>query len=314
MLKSIRIENFRCFEETSIEGFEKVNLITGKNNSGKTTLLEAIFYFIKGKINNAEKINLQDKELINNLFFHQDTTKQIRLSGTIDAIKGWYTLIYKGDNTNDFIVPSDDFFGESHLREVKMIGVPRNRILDKEAKSIVEVFDEAEIDGNIEFVRDAIKIIDDSIEEARTFATRSKTIYLRKVNDKSFMPIYSYGDATQKIIEFIANLVTFSKQPHSTKILLIDEIENGIHHTVQAEVWRMLMKLCKHYNIQLFATTHSSEMIKAFQSVCAEEEFTGMGGYFELGRHAKTQQIIGVKHNLDTLEYELATGDTVRGE
>jgi len=74
------------------------------------------------------------------------------------------------------------------------------------------------------------------------------------------------------------------------------------------------MKLCKHYNIQLFATTHSLEMIKAFQSVCSEDEFSGMGGYFELGRNPKSQQIIGVKHDLETLEYELASGDTIRGE
>ena len=44
MLQSIEIENFRCFEKTSISGFEQINLITGKNNSGKTALLEAIFF------------------------------------------------------------------------------------------------------------------------------------------------------------------------------------------------------------------------------------------------------------------------------
>ncbi|MGK7956210.1 MAG: AAA family ATPase, partial [Crocosphaera sp.] len=41
-IKDIEIENFRCFEHTKIEGFERVNLIGGKNNSGKTALLEAI--------------------------------------------------------------------------------------------------------------------------------------------------------------------------------------------------------------------------------------------------------------------------------
>mgnify|MGYP006193319713 FL=1 len=43
MIKDIEISNFRCFEHTKIEGFERVNLIGGKNNSGKTALLEAIF-------------------------------------------------------------------------------------------------------------------------------------------------------------------------------------------------------------------------------------------------------------------------------
>lgn len=42
MLIDIEIRNFRCFEETKISGFERVNLIGGKNNSGKTALLEAL--------------------------------------------------------------------------------------------------------------------------------------------------------------------------------------------------------------------------------------------------------------------------------
>ncbi len=43
MLKEIEIQNFRCFEQIKISGFERVNLIGGKNNAGKTALLEAIF-------------------------------------------------------------------------------------------------------------------------------------------------------------------------------------------------------------------------------------------------------------------------------
>ena len=42
MLEDIRIQNFRCFENFKAEGFERINLIGGKNNSGKTFLLEAI--------------------------------------------------------------------------------------------------------------------------------------------------------------------------------------------------------------------------------------------------------------------------------
>lgn len=45
MLEEIEIQNFRCFEETKISGFERVNLIGGKNNSGKTALLEALYLF-----------------------------------------------------------------------------------------------------------------------------------------------------------------------------------------------------------------------------------------------------------------------------
>jgi len=42
MIKKLRIENFRCFKSTSIEGFRRVNIIVGKNAVGKTALLESI--------------------------------------------------------------------------------------------------------------------------------------------------------------------------------------------------------------------------------------------------------------------------------
>lgn len=38
MVKSIHIQNFRCFEDFQLEGFGRVNLIGGMNNSGKTVL------------------------------------------------------------------------------------------------------------------------------------------------------------------------------------------------------------------------------------------------------------------------------------
>ena len=43
MIKNIEIKNFRCFDKLKVLGFERVNLISGKNNAGKTALLEAIF-------------------------------------------------------------------------------------------------------------------------------------------------------------------------------------------------------------------------------------------------------------------------------
>lgn len=43
MIKNIEIKNFRCFDNLKVFGFERVNLISGKNNVGKTALLEAIF-------------------------------------------------------------------------------------------------------------------------------------------------------------------------------------------------------------------------------------------------------------------------------
>ncbi|MCD8489578.1 MAG: AAA family ATPase, partial [Desertifilum sp.] len=42
MLKSLRIENFRCFQVFELQQLGQLNLLVGTNNSGKTSILEAI--------------------------------------------------------------------------------------------------------------------------------------------------------------------------------------------------------------------------------------------------------------------------------
>jgi AAA15 family ATPase/GTPase len=42
MYRSFTVKNFRCFRDLTLEPLERVNLIAGKNNTGKTALLEAI--------------------------------------------------------------------------------------------------------------------------------------------------------------------------------------------------------------------------------------------------------------------------------
>ena len=47
MLKRLQIRNFRGFNKLKIDQLSGIDLIVGKNNSGKTSLLEAIFYQLK---------------------------------------------------------------------------------------------------------------------------------------------------------------------------------------------------------------------------------------------------------------------------
>ncbi|MBD2386276.1 AAA family ATPase [Cylindrospermum sp. FACHB-282] len=42
MLKSVKIENFRCFKSFELQQLGRINLLVGENNSGKTSILEAI--------------------------------------------------------------------------------------------------------------------------------------------------------------------------------------------------------------------------------------------------------------------------------
>ena len=54
-------------------------------------------------------------------------------------------------------------------------------------------------------------------------------------------------------------------------MLLIDEVETGIHYSALPEVWRFLLRAARESGVQVFATTHSWDCIEAFQKAAAEE-------------------------------------------
>lgn len=46
MLRDLTIQNYRCFQDFHIDDLARVNLIVGMNNSGKTSLLEAVYLLV----------------------------------------------------------------------------------------------------------------------------------------------------------------------------------------------------------------------------------------------------------------------------
>ena len=91
MLRSFNLKNFRCFQHFTLEPLERVNLIAGKNNVGKTSLLEAVFIFLNPtnpeslfQVNRLRGITrsgrFEDIEEIRGFFFDQDLDKVIEIS------------------------------------------------------------------------------------------------------------------------------------------------------------------------------------------------------------------------------------------
>src|SRR5438874_401184 len=48
MMKLVQIQNYRGFQKYVLSGLATVNLLVGKNNSGKTALLESIHFLASG--------------------------------------------------------------------------------------------------------------------------------------------------------------------------------------------------------------------------------------------------------------------------
>ena len=312
MIQSISIENFRCFDKTEIKGFQRMNLITGKNNSGKTCLLEALYFSLSHNIEETGHIRNPTFEANNESlkdFLFRPENQMIAFS--YDVIDGdiKQTSLRFSTQSNVWLNPTS--ITPIKLERKYCVDI----ILDKDKQipnslSIVRLIDDSKINGYYEKILEAIKTIDEEIEDLTTYASYPNILYVKKKGNKKYLPVSFFGDAMQKVLRYVS--VIFRNSNLKGSYLLIDEIENGIHYTAQKEVWQMLFKLCQHFDIQLFATTHSLEMIEAFEEACGE--FEGEGAYFEMARHAKTNQIIGIKHQISTLEYELETNAAIRGE
>ena len=90
------------------------------------------------------------------------------------------------------------------------------------------------------------------------------------------------GDGVNRFCYFA--IAMLSRRP---QYLLIDEIENGIHHSVQKEVWTAIGQVARDLDIQVFATTHSLEMIRAAYEAFSESGNLGEFRYHRLDRGAK---------------------------
>jgi len=54
-------------------------------------------------------------------------------------------------------------------------------------------------------------------------------------------------------------------------LLLVDEIESGLHYSVQPDMWRLVFQMAGRLNVQVFATSHSWDSIDAFQQAAQED-------------------------------------------
>ena len=85
------------------------------------------------------------------------------------------------------------------------------------------------------------------------------------------VPLQSLGDGALHLAG-VALALTNSRDG----FLLIDEAENGIHHSVQRDYWRMVFETAQANNVQVLATTHSFDCLRGFAQAMTDcEEVDG---------------------------------------
>ncbi len=313
ILDSLQISRFRAFEHLQIERFGRVNLVVGKNNVGKTCLLEALQLYARsgspaliaellGSRDESRLSNLKDPSVINftdllpglkYLFFGRrelanlletiqigpvstpDKTLTITVGGfssykTVDE-QGPRFTIHRGKQSLVNFSLSSSTYPRLPLTELKgtiCISIQASGLIRRQ---VGELWDGIALTNLEKEVLAALQLIAPGTEGINLVGDpASKTgerIPIVKITDiDEPLPLRSLGDGMQRIFG-IALALANAKDG----ILLIDEFENGIHYTVQPDLWRLIFQVARRLNVQVFATTHSWDCLEAFQKAAQED-------------------------------------------
>ena len=118
------------------------------------------------------------------------------------------------------------------------------------------------------------------------------------------VPLKSLGDGVTRL--FAAGLALAGSRDG---FLMIDEAENGIHYTVHQDFWRMVFRAAHQHNVQVLATTHSSDCLNGFALAAAEVE-EALPAYVRLERDG--DQVRAVEYAAEELQTVAAQGIEAR--
>ncbi|MFB6273913.1 MAG: ATP/GTP-binding protein [Salinibacter sp.] len=383
-LDSLRIQNFRTFRDLTIDRLGRVNLIVGKNNVGKTALLEGIWLWghpeywqdlaeflemqfpsngelpQRGVINRRYQIlkphfhgypNIsEDPSLtIETGLFEEggnlvkvsivtsgegDTTqKGGRLQGRtqevphprIEIIPGpWVdSSVAEKFPTSKVSIKDPQLSLRTYDRGDRGLNlIPSDGLLEKDAS---QFWDESIRSNLKERILSVVNTVVPGVEDINWInepsleaAISGET--LRRIPDaaskrvpmvsltgvKEAVPLSSLGEGTSRALWIGSALVN-----SGSGVLLIDEVENGIHYSVQPELWRMIFETAQDLDVQVFATTHSSDCVKAFHQVSEDHEEEGMLVSLRRKR-SDAEDIVAVPIDEEELEYAVESHTEVR--
>ena len=302
--QTISISHFRGIEYVELKGLKQVNLIVGKNNSGKTSLLEA-FFLLAGMsdprltiaINQFRDLSLKTDSDFKYIFNNLDLTVPIKLEGFIDGTTRWATFmpLYEATskikireaNTDEEIAPSVsrnnqgidglqisfrtsvDPEEKSTLsiknETVTVSGIYEEQLdckylhiktrLDQMPKDISNIIIKKRMDTIVQVLRE----IEPNLIDIRM--GNNENIYF-DIGADELVPINIMGDGIRRTLSVLSSIY---EMEHG--ILLIDEIENGLHYSCLKIFWKAILTAAQLFDVQIIATTHSYECIEALASV-----------------------------------------------
>ncbi len=334
-MDTLRIENYKNFKRFELDNLGRVNLFVGRNNTGKSSVLEALsilaaegdvawlkvileqrgMYFDNRKPRTGWDYRINE-DIFSSFFHNYDLSAPITIAGFRrtegSAADGTSTsgvrirrveladLIFKS-NTGEELIRRviKEKENQPETEEVATTGgvtveTPSTRQtygfdvmglipVEKKSSSISfeyvrtsefsgdrnpGLFDKIALSELEDELIKALHIIDRDIQAINFLKDESRVLtlkgdprvpYVVLRNKSGKIRLSSMGDGINRILTIILSALNVKDG-----ILLIDEFENGLHYTVQEELWRIIYKLSERLNFQVFATTHSNDCLRSF--------------------------------------------------
>ena len=316
MLQKLRILNFRSLNDITVDQLSRINLVTGRNNAGKTTLLEAILLLVRA----ANARMAFDSHVIRGwkqgmpprwvaetywkpLFSGLDTNKVLEISGVHSTI-GKMTLTIKWGR------PSKEVFSRDGIKDLLAAGSPEKRSLrfvyedpkvGKIESEAHETTDKIDVDqsgsyvpfnveilqpggGNINddavalgqlrmqkrgtLILDALRTVEPTLDGIEDNTSSGAPMICVDIGLPELAPLSVMGAGMTHVARIVLAAATAAGG-----MVLVDEIENGLHHSVLPDIWRMIATVAEQFDVQIVATTHSRECVEAAHEALTPDGF-----------------------------------------
>ncbi len=168
----------------------------------------------------------------------------LRLDKTFSGLRRWWNL--QDRSNQDFSTPCI-FIGPHGLDDVVLQSLWEKIALSDAKNDVIE----------------SMRIIAPEIDDFALLPSDSgaSSVRVRIRDEESPIPLKTMGDGMNRLFGLGIALVGARDG-----ILLVDEIENGIHWTALPGLWKFILKVARRLHVQVFATTQSSDCLKAFYS------------------------------------------------
>lgn len=265
--QNIIIHDFRQFASLEIQNIGQFNIIVGDNNTGKTSLLEALL-FTPDELEFSKYLVYAYKERSRNRKVEENFWQQFVAHEATEK-KIHYELV--GNRRKwDYLYPKDDIPHEKlkKLTEADAMQSPLVPFGKGYDASLPEVYHETigkkrTLRGQFEKnLKAFIPNIDNVISGDNSILIEEKDM-----EQEEGFPLYQYGEGANKLFRILTQMTL-----QQNKKILIDEIDSGIHFNRFPEFWRVILEIAHSNNIQIFATTHNIECIHYFAEVLKLDE------------------------------------------